>query len=90
MIRPAALVALLLCPSLAGAETFDPGAVIARMGNMRSGVTLSYDNTRMTPAQAETYAQTDCADFDKKLATVTHKDSQPDTPHMSQLAYSCN
>lgn len=98
MIRPA-LVCLALCPAPALAESpalghltgqpFEPGAIIGRMGKVRTGIVLTYDNTRMTADQATVYAHDDCADFDRKLDKLSFDPPDSTSPTISTARYTC-
>ncbi len=98
MLRSIVLVGTLIAsPALAEnlgllgitGQPFEPGAIVARIGSMRSGITLVFDNTRMTSENAKSYAETDCADFDRKLDALSMDAPTADTPHLTTARYTC-
>ncbi|AUH63156.1 hypothetical protein CX676_02450 [Paracoccus zhejiangensis] len=70
-------------------EPMGPMPIIGRIGRPSSGISVGYDNTMMTEADAEAYAIEDCADYDKAPAKLRHQPAQPDAPHLSFVKYTC-
>ena len=99
MIR-AVLVGLALFPVPALAESpalghltgqpSEPGAIIGRMGKIRTGMVLTYDNARMTADQATAVAHDDCADFDRELDKLSFDPPGSTSPTIPTARYTCS